>query len=317
MHDRTESPPRKRIQGMTADRSSGHSAAFFDKQRDYWWNQDYLQLVVSRLGLGPTRSLLDVGCGLGHWSRALTRVLPALTESVGVDPESAWVKQAVLVEDRPAARATVLQGRGEHLPFPDGHFDLVTCQTVLIHVADVVAVLREMCRVARPGGMVLVAEPNNLAGQVVRTSVSAQSAPRALASALAFYATCEAGKAALGEGDNSVGDLLPAHFAQAGLGVVACFLSDKTSPLWPPYSSPEQAASVEARATALAEERWFWSRDQAHRYFTAGGGDAADFADAWSARFEEMRTELTAIRSGALSTAGGNMMYLVAGLKPS
>ena len=185
---------------MTADRSSGHSAAFFDKQRDHWWNEDFLQLVVSRLGLGPTRSLLDVGCGLGHWSRALTRVLPALTESVGVDPELAWVREAVLVEDlRPTTTATVLQARGEELPFPDGRFDLVTCQTVLIHVADVVAVLREMCRVARPGGMVLVAEPNNLAGQVVRTSVSAQAGLGALASALAFYAVCEAGKAALGE----------------------------------------------------------------------------------------------------------------------
>jgi SAM-dependent methyltransferase len=302
---------------MTADRPSGHSAAFFDKQRDFWWNEDFLQLVVSRLGLGPTRSLLDLGCGLGHWSQALTRVLPALTESVGVDPEVAWVKHAVLVEDRPATTATVLQGRGEQLPFPDGHFDLVTCQTVLIHVADVVAVLREMCRVARPGGTVLVAEPNNLAGQVVRTSVSAQSGPRALASALAFYATCEAGKAALGEGDNSAGDLLPGYFAEAGLDVVACYLSDKTSPLWPPYASPEQAASAEARAAALSDERWFWSRDETRRYFLAGGGEASAFPGAWSARLAEMGAELAAIRSGTLSTAGGNVMYLVAGLKAS
>jgi SAM-dependent methyltransferase len=241
-----------------------------------------------------------------------------LTECVGVDPDLAWVNQAVLVEDhRPTTTATVLHGRGEQLPFPDGHFDLVTCQTVLIHVPDVAAVLREMCRVARPGGTVLVAEPNNLAGQVVRTSVSVQSDARALASALTFYATCEAGKAALGEGDNSVGDLLPRYFAEAGLSVVACYLSDKASPLWPPYSSPEQIASAEARATALSDERWFWSRDQTRRYFLAGGGEASAFSDAWSARLAEMGEEVSAIRSGALSTAGGNVMYLLAGRKPS
>ena len=123
-----------------------------------------------------------------------------------------------------------------------------------------------------PGGMVLVAEPNNLAGQVVRTSASAQSGPRALASALAFYAACEAGKASLGEGDNSAGDLLPGYFAEAGLTVVACYLSDKTSPLWPPYSSSEEAALAEARAAALSDERWFWTGDQTRRYFLAGGG---------------------------------------------
>ncbi|MGA3184199.1 MAG: methyltransferase domain-containing protein [Candidatus Dormibacteria bacterium] len=305
------------MQPVIMDRSSGHSAAFFDEQRDFWWHEDFLRLMVSRLGIGPTRSLLDVGCGLGHWSRVLTRVLPALTECVGVDPDLAWVEQAVLVEDhRPTTTATVIQGRGEQLPFPDGHFDLVTCQTVLIHVADAVAVLREMCRVARPGGTVLVAEPNNLAGQVVRTSVSAQSGPIALASALAFYATCEAGKAALGEGDNSVGDLLPGCFAEAGLSVVACCLSDKTSPLWPPYSSPEQVASIEARATALSDERWFWDRDQTLRYFLAGGGAVTAFPAAWSARLGAMRAELAAIRSGRLSTAGGNLMYVIAGVKP-
>ncbi len=169
---------------MTWDGSEGHSAAFFDEQRDYWWNDDFLRLVVERLGLGPTRSVLDVGCGLGHWSRVLTRGLPALTEISGIDPEMPGsTKRALLMRIGVCSEISVVQGRGEQLPFPDGHFDLVTCQTVLIHVADVPAVLREMCRVTRPGGTVFVAEPNNLAGQLVRTSVSAKSEPEALASA--------------------------------------------------------------------------------------------------------------------------------------
>ena len=45
------------------------------------------------------------------------------------------------------------------LPFPDASFDLVTCQTLLIHLADPSAVIAEMARVARPGGLVLAAEP--------------------------------------------------------------------------------------------------------------------------------------------------------------
>jgi SAM-dependent methyltransferase len=274
--------------------------------------------MVARLGLGAVRSVLDVGCGLGHWSRELAQVLPQVTEITGVDPDASWVKQARLTDgEESAAKASVVQGRGENLPFADGQFDLVTCQTVLIHVPDVVAVLREMGRVVRPGGTVLLAEPNNLAGQLVRTGGVEPGDAKALMSAHVFYATCEAGKIALGEGDNSVGDLLPGLLAEAGLTVVACYLSDKASPLWPPYSSPEQAALVEALETSVKEERCPWSRDETRRYFLAGGGEDGDFVEAWAARLSEMRADLAAIRSGLLATGGGQIMYLIAATQPS
>ena len=44
---------------------------------------------------------------------------------------------------------------------------MVTCQTLLIHVADADAALAEMIRVVRPGGLVVAAEPNNLAGSLL------------------------------------------------------------------------------------------------------------------------------------------------------
>ncbi|WP_432520963.1 methyltransferase domain-containing protein [Kineococcus sp. SYSU DK006] len=107
--------------------------------------------------LRPGQSLLDVGCGVGTITADLAaRVAPGRV--VGVD-----VSEEVLA----TARASAAE-RGVHvdlrtadataLPFPDGGFDVVHTHQVLQHVADPVAVLREMRRVARPGGLVAVRE---------------------------------------------------------------------------------------------------------------------------------------------------------------
>src|SRR5207247_1029846 len=50
-------------------------------------------------------------------------------------------------------------GAAENLPFGDGSFDLVTALDVVEHLDDDVAALREMGRVLRPGGRVLVTVP--------------------------------------------------------------------------------------------------------------------------------------------------------------
>jgi ubiquinone/menaquinone biosynthesis C-methylase UbiE len=91
----------------------------------------------------------------------------------GVDRDPIWVEEA---NSRAAARN--LAGRFsyqvsvvEKLPFAEASFDLVTCQTVLIHMPDPGAVVGEMVRVARPGGLVLVAEPNNIANSLILDSL--------------------------------------------------------------------------------------------------------------------------------------------------
>ena len=98
------------------------------------------------------RRVLDVGCGIGMYATAFLRTT---ADVVGVEIEFARARQA-------DARATVAQARGEALPFPDAAFDVVHSHEVLEHVADDRRCAREMVRVARPGGRLVIFVPNRL-----------------------------------------------------------------------------------------------------------------------------------------------------------
>jgi SAM-dependent methyltransferase len=144
---------------MTGPRTDElEQTAYFGDLRDYWWNLDHLELCAKRLGLDAVRSVLDVGAGVGHWGRLLGHVLPPDATVVGIDREPRWIEEATrrAVEAGVGDRYSYQQTSAEALPFEDASFDLVTCQTVLIHVADPRKVIREMVRVTKPGGLVFL-----------------------------------------------------------------------------------------------------------------------------------------------------------------
>lgn len=282
-----------------------HSAAYFGPERDFWWNHDHLRLIGARRGLKRVHNVLDVGSGVGHWGRLIATVVAPGAAITGVEREGEWVAQAT--ERAPESRFRYVQGDAAALPFDDGTFDLVTCQTLLIHVADPQAVIREFVRVTKPGGQVIVAEPNNRASFVVSTSVAAADP----VDVLRFVLACERGKIALGEGDNSVGDLVPGFFATAGLTDVETFMADKPAAMVPPYASAdEQANAAQMRADGL-DTLWGWTREQAQRYYESGGG--TDFDAVWDRRCAEARAVAAAIEAGTFHSAGGMLLYLVAG----
>src|SRR6516164_6989354 len=96
-----------------------HSAEWFGDVRDYWWNGDHLELIGARLGLRKARSVLDVGCGVGHWGRVLARIVAPDASVVGIDPEPEWVRTATLEAEHRglAERFRYLQATVEALPF--------------------------------------------------------------------------------------------------------------------------------------------------------------------------------------------------------
>jgi SAM-dependent methyltransferase len=92
---------------------------------------------------------LDVGCGPGALTAQLVQRLGADAVSA-VDPSELFI--AACRNRFP--HVDVQRAAAEHLPFPDDSFDLVLAQLVVHFMPDPVAGLREMARVARPGGVV-------------------------------------------------------------------------------------------------------------------------------------------------------------------
>lgn len=301
---------------MTQDSrpSKPHSADEFVGTRDHWWRGDQIAGVARELQLERIRSVLDVGCGRGHWTRVLARVLPEHTTFTGVDAEPSWIDRAAeeMATLAPHRQATFQVGAAESLAFPDASFDLVTCQTLLMHVRDPGTVLREMVRVTAPEGLVLVAEATNIAGPLIE-SIALGDAPEQTAELLRFQLTCERGKTALGEGSNLVGETLPALLRDAGLDQVELRLNDRAWPLVPPYDDPVQKMQSDEIRASAGRGSWIWDEATTRRYYVAGGGATEDFATRWSEAIEQRRRLATALESGTFSCAGGSLFYLAWG----
>ncbi len=103
-----------------------------------------------RAAMTPTSRVLDVGCGRGGVLEVCWRevALP-----VGLDPD--W---ASLAERR--APIPAVCGWGCPLPFANASFEVVLMVWVLEHLPNPPAVLREVARVLRPGGVCLALTPN-------------------------------------------------------------------------------------------------------------------------------------------------------------
>lgn len=102
--------------------------------------------------LAPGSSLLDIGCGPGTITVDFaSRVAPGRV--TGLDAAAEIVDQARGL-GAGIPNLDFVTGDAYRLPFENNTFDIVHAHQVLQHVADPIAVLREMRRVAKPGGVV-------------------------------------------------------------------------------------------------------------------------------------------------------------------
>ena len=139
--------------------------------------------------VAPGMTVLDVGCGEGHHSLAMARLVGAEGRVVAVDLRA----DALAVLERRAARARLagwIEPRrctAEDLGVADlaGRVDLAPAVYVLHHAADPARLVGEVHRVLRPGGTFLVVEPGHHASPAEQAGV--ESLARAAGFAVADH----------------------------------------------------------------------------------------------------------------------------------
>jgi SAM-dependent methyltransferase len=121
--------------------------------------EDYPQLQ-----LAPGARVLDVGCGAGEVCVELAAQVGAAGSVAGIDPSAAMIEAA---RQRTAGVVPPINLRVASIyavPFADASFDAVRAERVFQHLEDPDAGLREMVRVTRPGGRVMVIDPDHSQG---------------------------------------------------------------------------------------------------------------------------------------------------------
>jgi SAM-dependent methyltransferase len=156
--------------------------------------------------LRPGLTVLDCGCGPGTITVGLAEMV-APGKVVGIDASTGQVEAAAARASAAGlANVTFQVANCYHLPFAEGTFDLAFSHALLEHLGDPVAMLREVLRVLKPGGVAGVCSPD-WGGFLLAPPAEA------LQAAIEEYKTIQRRNG----GDVEVGRKLGLHLAGAGL----------------------------------------------------------------------------------------------------
>jgi ubiquinone/menaquinone biosynthesis C-methylase UbiE len=121
--------------------------------------QKYKPIVRDMLRVEPGHAVLDAGCGTGVDGVWLLEDAGREGKLFAVDRNAMRVRYTAERFSR-QPNVEVTEQDLSHLSFPDNSLDRIYCERVLIHAADPAAILHEFKRVLKPGGRIVLVEPD-------------------------------------------------------------------------------------------------------------------------------------------------------------
>ena len=128
--------------------------------RDRWWTPRWTHWVSSHLRCDPGERLVHVGCGNGEIDVALALATPGLSV-VSIDVQRHRARHTRELAGEVDVRLHAVAGDLRALPLAPATADAVLCIGVLQHLADPAAATRALAALVRPGGRILVVEPDH------------------------------------------------------------------------------------------------------------------------------------------------------------
>ena len=134
----------------------------YDKMNSVISFQQHLRwrkYTMKKMNVQKGSKALDVCCGTADWSIALAEAVGENGKVVGLDFSKNMLKIGEeKIKDRKLKQVELVHGNAMELPFADNSFDYVTIGFGLRNVPDYLQVLKEMHRVAKPGGIAVCLE---------------------------------------------------------------------------------------------------------------------------------------------------------------
>jgi len=174
---------------------------------------------LQRAGFKEGATFLDLGCGPGQTTLLLAHTFPQ-ARIIGIDPDEGLLTRAVAQAEKTGVQSQCdfRTGRGEDLPLADNEVDFCYARFVFQHLTDPLEVLKEMKRVTRPGGKILIMDVDD-EGVVIHPEPAGWKD---------FQRRAGEGQRLLG-GDREVGRRLYALMLEAGLQSVCNDVAPITS----------------------------------------------------------------------------------------
>ena len=137
------------IHDLEISKETPGSPGFFADLDQYHFEKLHHLLRLVDFAAYRGRRVLDVGCGAGT---DLVRFAKGGAVVSGIDLSASAIALARQNFAQQGLEADLREGDGEHLPYPDGTFDLVFAHGVVQYTPDGAALVRECRRVLKPGG---------------------------------------------------------------------------------------------------------------------------------------------------------------------